>query len=206
MMVIRLSRRGAQEPTLQWSRRHRRAARTLPRQRLPPNRQPTKIHHLCRALLTAARRRRRLPAENIVSARVLLRCHCAATSDSLRCDARSMRRAAGTRAPPHLTCASHACAHFGYAPRVADRRRRCGCCKQALGVVAPACARVRVSQGPPLPRPVFRYTTERAGCLGGRRASTGRLRGVATLSRAPCRPEAQQSPLGTAERRPCGAL
>ena len=83
-------------------------------------------------------RRRRLPAENIVSARVLLRCHCAATSDSLRCDARSTRRAAGTRAPPHLTCASHACAQFGYAPRVAERRRRCVCCKQALGVVAPA--------------------------------------------------------------------
>ena len=48
-------------------------------------------------------RRRRLPAENIVSARVLLRCHCAATSDSLRCDARSTRRAAGTRAPPQNT-------------------------------------------------------------------------------------------------------
>ena len=79
--------------------------------RLPPNRQPTKIHHHCRALLTAPRaRRRRLPAEDIVSARVLLRCHCAGTSDSLRCDARSTRRAAGTRAPPHLTCASHACA------------------------------------------------------------------------------------------------
>ena len=67
-------------------------------------------------------------------------------------------------------------------------------------------ARVRVSRGPSLPRPVFRYATERAERLGGRRASTGRLRGVATLSRAPCRPEAQQSPFGTAERRLCGAL
>ena len=86
-------------------------------------------------------RRRRLPAENIVSARVLLRCHCAATSDSLRCDARSTRRgrAREHRHRTHTTCAPHA--QFGCAaatPRVADQRRRCGCCKQALGVVAPA--------------------------------------------------------------------
>ena len=69
----------------------------------------------------------------------------------------------------HTTCAPHA--QFGCTarPRVADQRRRCGCCKQALGVVAPAPARVRVSQGPSLPRPVFRYTTERAGRLGGAR-------------------------------------
>ena len=84
-------------------------------------------------------RRRRLPAENIVSARVLLRCHCAATSDSLRCDARSTRaRRRTTATTPHTPGASHACAQFGYAPRVAERQRRCGCCKQALGVVAPA--------------------------------------------------------------------
>ena len=117
-------------------------------------------------------RRRRLPAENIVSARVLLRCHCAATSDSLRCDARSTRRAAGTRAPPQNTHdVRTACAFWmrgeasrrGPAPvlgvfQAATRSRR-----------ARVRVRVRVSQGPSLPRPVFRYTTERAGRLGGAR-------------------------------------
>ena len=86
--------------------------------------------------------RRRLWPEratpHFVSARAYSAASGADTSDSLRCDARSTRGAAGTRAPPHLTCAPHACAQFGYAPRVADQRRRCGRCKQALGVVAPA--------------------------------------------------------------------
>ena len=87
--------------------------------------------------------RRRLWPERATPHFVSARAYSAAsgtdTSDSLRCDARSTRRAAGTRAPPHLTCASHACAHSGCTarPRVADQRRRCGCCKQALGVVAP---------------------------------------------------------------------
>ena len=40
-MVRSLERRGAQEPTLPLSGRHRRAARPPSRQRLPPNRQPT---------------------------------------------------------------------------------------------------------------------------------------------------------------------
>ena len=152
-------------------------------------------------------RRRRLPAENIVSARVLLRCYCADTSDSLRCDARSTRRGAGTAstAAEHATCAPHA--HFGCAvtPRVAERRRRWVLQASTRSRRTRIRARVRVSQGPPLPRPVFRYTTERAGRLGGARP-TDWLRVAGPCGRESAgRPEARRS-LRDAERRPCGAL
>ena len=71
-----------------------------------------------------------------------------------------------------------------------------------------ACARirVRVSQGPALPRPVFRYTTERAGRLGGARHTEGLSSPVLAAASPPRRPEAHQLRLGTAERCPCGAL
>ena len=154
-------------------------------------------------------RRRRLPAENIVSARVLLRCHCAATSDSLRCDARSTRRAAWTAS----TTTEHT--RRAHRMRSSDARRRF-VSRTGAGVVGVESKHSESSRPRHRPRsrepgtiPPVRVRcsmTGRRGRLGGRRASTGRLRGVATLSRAPCRPEAQQSPLGTAERRLRGAL
>ena len=49
---------------------------------------------------------------------------------------------------------------------------------------ARARVRVRVSQGPSLPRPVVRYTTERAGRLGGARP-TERPKGGYGLARVP---------------------
>ena len=77
--------------------------------------------------------------QHFVSARAYSAASGADTSDSLRCDARSTRaRRRTTATTPHTSGAPYACAQFGYAPRVADQRRRCGCCKQALGVVAPA--------------------------------------------------------------------
>ena len=173
-MGRRRARRGAQEPTLQWSRHHRRAARPPSRQGCPQigsQHMQQGYTHLLQGLL-----RRRLRPEratqHFVSARVLRRCIRAATSDSLRCDARSTRRAAGTRAPPQNTHdVRTACAFWmrgeasrrGPAPvlgvfQAATRSRR-----------ARVRVRVRVSQGPSLPRPVFRYTTERAGRLGGAR-------------------------------------
>ena len=126
--------------------------------------------------------------QHFVSARVLLRCHCAATSDSLRCDARSTRRAAGTRAPPQNTHdVRTACA-----VRMRGGDASCRGTAPALWVLqastrsrrARARVRVRVSQGPSLPRPVFRYTTERAGRLGGARP-TERPKGGYGLARVP---------------------
>ena len=109
---------------------------------------------------------------NTSLARVYSAASGADTSDSLRCDARSTRRAAGTRAPPHHThtgrtaclCAVRIRASYrGPAPalwvlQASTRSRR-----------ARARVRVRVSQGPSLSRPVFRYTTEWAGRLEGAR-------------------------------------
>ena len=209
-MVCRIvARCGAQEPTLPSSGHHRRAARPLPHRTFPPNRQPTKIHHLCRPCSPPRARHRRLPAENIVSARVLLRCHCAAASDSLRCDARSTRRAAWTAS----TTTEHT--RRAHRMRSSDARRRF-VSRTGAGVVGVESKHSESSRPRHRPRsrepgtiPPVRVRcsmTGRRGRLGGRRASTGRLRGVATLSRAPCRPEAQQSPLGTAERRLRGAL
>ena len=70
---------------------------------------------------------------------------------------------------------------------------------------ARACVGVRVSRGPSLPRPVFRYTTERAGRLGGGARPRSDPRG-GTVSRALHRPEARQLRRGTAESRLSGAL
>ena len=103
-------------------------------------------------------RRRRLPAENIVSARVLRRCYCAATSDSLRCDARSTRARRRTTATTPHTHRAHRTPVRSSDTRLVSRT--------SAGVVGVASkhsessrtrarVRVRVSQGPSLPRPVF---------------------------------------------------
>ena len=100
----RITRLGAQERRCPCSGRHRRAARDAASQKLSPNRQPTTRIHSPAAGPT--RRARATPAvmeENIVNEHILRRCYCADTCDSLRCDARSTRRAAGTRAPPQNT-------------------------------------------------------------------------------------------------------
>ena len=138
-----------------------------------PHRQPTtRIHSPAAGPTRRARATPTVTEENVVNEHILRRCYCAETFDSRCCDARSTRRAAGTRAPPQNTHdVRTACAFWmrgeasrrGPAPvlgvfQAATRSRR-----------ARVRVRVRVSQGPSLPRPVFRYTTERAGRLGGAR-------------------------------------
>ena len=68
----------------------------------------------------------------------------------------------------HTTCAPHA--QFGCAaatPRVAERRRRCGCCKQPLGVVASASASA-YSQGTIPPVRFFGVRRRGRGASGAR--------------------------------------
>ena len=92
--------------------------------------------------------RRRLWPEratrHFVSARVLIRCHCAATSDSLRCDARSTQHAAGTRAPPQNTRRAHRM-------RILDARRRLAS-RNGAGVVGVASKHSESSRPRPRPR------------------------------------------------------
>ena len=69
-----------------------------------PHRQPTtRIHSPAAGPTRRARATPAVTEENIVNEHILLRCYCADTFDSRCCDARSTRRAAGTRAPPQNT-------------------------------------------------------------------------------------------------------
>ena len=132
------------------------------------------LHHCLHA------RRRLCPErkEYIMNARLLLlRCYCADTFDSLRCDARSTRRAAGTRAPPQNT-------HDVRTACAVRMRGGDASCRgtapalwvlQALGVVVPVSAS-GLGARDHSSRPVFRYTTGRPGRLGGA-SPAGRPRG-----------------------------
>ena len=198
--------RGAQEPTMRWSMRHRRAARTLPRQRLPPNRQPTYATKdtltRCRACCAAG------CGQSAPHNTSLARAYSAAPTHQIASAAMPVRRAlVDAPPPPHHIHTGRTCAQFGFTatPRVADQRRRCGCCKQALGVVAPAPASASAySQGtiPPL-LPVSMYDGE-PGCFRAVRP-TGRPRGPRSFSRARV-VRRRTSCLGTAERRLRGVL
>ena len=91
-----------------------------------PHRQPTtRIHSPAAGPTRRARATPAVTEENIVNEHILRRCYCADTFDSLRCDGPfDAARGRDASTATHLTCAPHACAHFGYAPRVAERRRR----------------------------------------------------------------------------------
>ena len=177
---------------------------------LPPNRQPTRIHSPAASLSARATPAiHRAREEYIVNAHILLGCHCA-EKHSMASAAMPVRRGARPGREHRHTLdvrIARLCAfrmhgeasRRGPAPalwvlQASTRSRR-----------ARACVGVRVSRGPSLPRPVFRYTTERAGRLGGGARPRSDPRG-GTVSRALHRPEARQSRLGTAERRLCGAL
>ena len=122
------------------SGRHQRAAHDAASLKLPPNRQPQGVHTCCIIVCTRDAGCSQSAQRYIVNAHVLLCCYGADTFDSLRCDGpfdAARGRDASTTTEHTHRAHRHACAQFGYAPRVADQRRRCGCCKQALGVVAP---------------------------------------------------------------------
>ena len=108
------------------------------------------------------------------------------TSDSLRCDARSTRRAAGTRAPPQNTRRAHRM-------RILDARRRRRVSRNGAGVAGDCKPselssrprpRPRYSRGPSLPSSGF-DVRRGAGLLQGR-ASNGPTKGAAiVLARRP---------------------
>ena len=132
-----------------------------------PHRQPTtRIHSPAAGPTRRARATPAVTEENIVNEHILRRCYCADTFDSLCCDARSTRRAAGTRAPPQNTRRAHRM-------RILDARRRLVSRDgpplwelQALGViVAPAVAPALL---PGIILPVrFFGVRRRPDCLGG---------------------------------------
>ena len=126
--------------------------------------------HLLQGLL-AARAPRRLSRKKTSSARAY---SSAATAPQHQIASAAMPVRRGARPGrehhhrTHTTCAPHA--QFGCAaatPRVAERRRRCGCCKQPLGVVASASASA-YSQGTIPPVRFFGVRRRGRGASGAR--------------------------------------
>ena len=172
-----------------------------------PHRQPTtRIHSPAAGPTRRARATPAVTEENIVNEHILRRCYCADTFDSLRCDARSTRRAAGTRAPPQNTRRAHRM-------RILDARRRL-LSRNGAGVVgvaskhsvvAPARQRPDSEPGTIPPVRFFRCMYDGEAGLLRDRASNGATKGGRDRSRAP--PVRRRTDaLGTAVRRPCGAL
>ena len=112
-----LARRGAQEPTLQWSRRHRRAAPTPPSKKLPQHRQPTRIHSPAASLSARATPVFAERAKAYIVTRVLRRCSCAI--HSIASAAMPVRRGARPGREHHHTTRTWA-PHL----RSSDARRR----------------------------------------------------------------------------------
>ena len=181
-MGWRVALRGAQEPTLPLSGRHRRAARPPSRRGCP------QIGSLQRYTTTAGpcspRRARdaggyqqKTSSARAYSSAVTAPVHqIASAAMPVRRGARpgrehrhtfDMRTARLCAVRIRALCRGPAPALWVLQASTRSRRAR-------------ARVRVRVSQGPPLPRPVFRYTTERAGRLGGR-ASHGLTEGRRSL-------------------------
>jgi len=172
-----------------------------------PHRQPTtRIHSPAAGPTRRARATPAVTEENAVNAHVLLRCYCAETNDGLRCDARSTRRAAGTRAPPQHT-------HTGRTARLCILRIRASSRNGAgVGGVASKhsessrpCQRPHSEPGTIPPPSGFSVYYGEAGTPRGR-VSSGATKGAAIVLARSRRPEAHQSRHGTAERRLCGAL
>ena len=182
-----LSRRGAQERRCDGSgatdgQHGRRLAKAAPKSAANNKDTLTRCRACARARATPA-----VTEENIVNARVLRRCYCADTFDSLRCDARSTRRAAGTRAPPQNTQTGRTATPM----RSSDARRRL-VSRNSAGVVGVASKhsessrprpRPRYSQGPSLPSGFFSYVRRRGRIAPGARVH-GATKGGRDRSRA----------------------